>query len=75
MAASIDNVSTGVRQGWDDLKLWYETGGSQGSPPDFYLTRNIGAEDQPANRAENWGKRIGHLLYLQHREFAMRAME
>jgi hypothetical protein len=74
MAASIDNVSTGVRQGWDDLKLWYETGGSQGNPPDFYLTRNIGAEDSPANRAENWGKRIGHLLYLQHREFALRAM-
>jgi hypothetical protein len=74
MAASIDDVSKGVRKGWDDLEVWYETGGSQGNPPDFYLTRKIGAEDEPATRAENWGRRIGHLLYLQHRDYAARAM-
>jgi hypothetical protein len=74
MAASLDNVSKGVRQGWDDLETWYETGGSEGNPPDFYLDRAIGAEDDPAQRAENWGKRIGHLLYLQHRDYAGRAM-
>lgn len=74
MAASIDDVSKGVRKGWDDLELWFETGGSQGSPPDFYLTRKIGAEDDPDVRAENWGKRIGHLLYLQHKDYAGRAM-
>jgi hypothetical protein len=73
MAASIDDVSKGVGQGWDDLKLWYETGGSEGNPPDFYLDRKIGAEDRPGDRAENWGKRIGHLLYLQHRDWASRA--
>jgi hypothetical protein len=74
MAASIDDVSDGVRQGWDSLKLWYETGGSEGNPPNYYLDRNIGAEDNADSRAENWGKRIGHLLYLQHRDWASRAM-
>jgi hypothetical protein len=75
MATGIDNVSNGVRQGWDELQLWFETGGSQGNPPDFYLSRRIGAEDSPGTRAVNWGKRIGHLLYLQHREAAGRAMK
>jgi hypothetical protein len=75
MAAGINDVSNGVRQGWDDLKLWFETGGIEGNPPDFYLTRNIGAEDNGEDRAENWGKRIGHLLYLQHRDYAGRAMQ
>ena len=63
--ASLDDVSRGFGSAWDDARLSRKTNGASGLAPEAFLGRDVGAANKDADRAENMGKRLAAVKFLE----------